>query len=448
MQAKLEYKSLTDTLKCLRHQVIDSLPYISQYIPNDIEKPEDLFYFLRDKIKYKKDPPGIELLQSVQTLLSENNKHGKPGLGDCDCFTILALASCYYLGFEPQQVALVGNSKISPSHIYSLVFDRNKNKMCSMDLTNPYYDVERPYNYKQTLPFVMKLELADNYFPLASKASRKAKKAIKKTAKVEKKKIKQAGKVARVAARVKKRTTRREQKTARKVTTQQTRTDRRVQKGQRKEAKRAVKVGKKEKKLIRVQGKQDIIKARQNATLNRINQQQQQETFAPDFSPESDQSYLPDEQTLPGSSYMAPDASEDFYNYEQMPEDTEGEYNPEDEYYEGEEDYGGDENYEDEDIYGDQMQDLGLPGLPGAAFKLISKITQAAKSKVAQVKSSKAGNLIKKGSSAYNEIIALKNENASLKLEVQRESKNKYIYGGVGTGMGTLVGILIGRATK
>jgi len=77
----------------------------------------------------------------------------KPGRGDCDCFTILTLASCKFLNFGPQYVALASNMKKGPTHIYSEVFDGDKDRVCAMDLTNPDYDTERPYRFKQRLNF-------------------------------------------------------------------------------------------------------------------------------------------------------------------------------------------------------------------------------------------------------------------------------------------------------
>jgi hypothetical protein len=141
------YKSLKHTLEMLKRQVEDSLPYMEDYIPDSIDSPERLFYFLKTITSYKKDPRGIELLQTVPTLMDLGGK------GDCDCFTILTLASCCYLGFNPQFVKLVGKTKIAPSHIYSTVYDKRKGKVCAMDLTNSYYCVERPYNFQQILNF-------------------------------------------------------------------------------------------------------------------------------------------------------------------------------------------------------------------------------------------------------------------------------------------------------
>lgn len=141
----IPYKSLKHTLECLKQQVIDSLPYMQDYIPDNISSPEQLFYFLKSITTYKKDPPGIERLQMVPTLMDLGGK------GDCDCFTILTLASCHHLGFGPQYVKLVGKTKKAPSHIYSVVYDDVRRKLCAMDLTNNFYCKERPYNNQQIL---------------------------------------------------------------------------------------------------------------------------------------------------------------------------------------------------------------------------------------------------------------------------------------------------------
>lgn len=147
MLLERDYKSLEDTLRLLKRQVIDSLPYMDEYIPDSITTPEKLFYYLRGNTTYKNDPVGVEHLQMVPTLFARGGK------GDCDCFTILSLASQYHLGFLPQYVDLVGKRISKPSHIYTSVFDKTKNKVCVFDLTNPYYDYERSYNYHQRLKF-------------------------------------------------------------------------------------------------------------------------------------------------------------------------------------------------------------------------------------------------------------------------------------------------------
>lgn len=123
MQVQVPYQNLTHTLLCLKIQVQDSMPYVKNYIPDYIETPRQLFYYLRSQTQYKKDPKGTELLQMVPTLMDRGGK------GDCDCFTILALACQHYLNFLPHYVALVGNNSFTPSHIYTEVYDPQKKRL-------------------------------------------------------------------------------------------------------------------------------------------------------------------------------------------------------------------------------------------------------------------------------------------------------------------------------
>lgn len=140
------YVDLTHTLKCIKIQIIDSIPFAKSFIPSDIHTPEELFYFLRDKVKYQKDPQGIELIQSFPTLM----KRG--GRGDCDCFTVAAIAALYVSGYTPFFITIVSNNKFSPTHIYAEVYDPNEKRIVPFDLTNPKYAFERSYKFKQRLP--------------------------------------------------------------------------------------------------------------------------------------------------------------------------------------------------------------------------------------------------------------------------------------------------------
>jgi hypothetical protein len=142
------YVSLKDTLLALKRQVKDSMPYVPQYIPYNIDTPKELFEFLKPQLTYENDPKGVEWIKSMQSLFEEHNGHG-----DCDCFTTTALAALIYLGFEPVYVAIVGKTKTGPTHIYAEVYDPDRGKITAMDFTNPVYNMQRKYNYKQRLLF-------------------------------------------------------------------------------------------------------------------------------------------------------------------------------------------------------------------------------------------------------------------------------------------------------
>lgn len=143
------YVDLTYTLQSLKIQIIDSLDFASTFIPNDINTPEQLFDFLKSQVRYKKDPQGIEYIQTLQTLI----KNG--GRGDCDCFTVASIASLFVCGFKPLYVTIVGNNSVSPSHIYAEVYDPTELKIMPFDLTNPHYGMERSYKFKQRLKITL-----------------------------------------------------------------------------------------------------------------------------------------------------------------------------------------------------------------------------------------------------------------------------------------------------
>jgi hypothetical protein len=92
MVKDVPYTNLTDTLVALKRQVKDSMEYVEEHIPYNIHTPAELFAFLKPQLNYKNDPPGVEFIQTLQTLLTND------GEGDCDCFTVAALAALTYLG--------------------------------------------------------------------------------------------------------------------------------------------------------------------------------------------------------------------------------------------------------------------------------------------------------------------------------------------------------------
>jgi hypothetical protein len=438
MVIDIPYKSLKHTLQSLKVQVEDSMPYIGDYIPSDISTPEELFYFLRDITKYKKDPKNVELLQTVQTLMDRN------GRGDCDCFTILALAACTYLGFDstahPLQVALVGKSNRTPSHIYSLVWDKKKKKYCSMDLTNPYYCMERPYPYKQTLDFMMTLRLEDNG-PLLSKrfslkklnplkrspekkAAIKEKKTIKRERKTAKKVGRQKRKLRKVqqkdirknrrmdarAAKAEAKVIRREKKAERKVNRATSRTDR----AQDRQAVRKQRVAN---RMIRATGRGEIIARRQSGRLDKVDSKFSK--FSPEEEQEQQEASMNPEPSDPYTDELMPDDVEGGnYESDEETEDAEFEMMPDDE-----------EEYENDPYDEGQMQDLSF-----APF--ITGIIQGGKKLLTKVAQTQAGQAVQKGTSIYNEIQALKSQNQYLQQEVERESKKKYLYAGGGALIG------------
>jgi len=145
---KTPYQDINHTLEGIRTQIIDSLDYCVNDLPR-FKTPDEIFTFCRSITKYKNDPHQIELLQTVPTLLNDNF-HGQSGAGDCDCFTILTISLCIACGMNNNYIVLVGRTKVAPVHIYSAV--KWQGKLYTLDLTNPYINVERSYKYRQFIP--------------------------------------------------------------------------------------------------------------------------------------------------------------------------------------------------------------------------------------------------------------------------------------------------------
>jgi len=153
MRKSLPYKGVEYTLNQMRYQIRDSLPYCRQHF-SGLNTPQQMWNRLKPLVRYVQDPPNVELLQSVPTMMNRRtNWHRIAGAGDCDCFTILVLstlkANPVYNSVDKFAV-LVGNTWDEPTHIYAAV--KWKGRLIAIDLTNPALNVERPYKFRQYVP--------------------------------------------------------------------------------------------------------------------------------------------------------------------------------------------------------------------------------------------------------------------------------------------------------
>lgn len=153
MQLKEKYTNINRVCEVIRQQVIDSIPYAYENCPR-FSNPTQLFNWLRSITKYKADPPGYEFIQEMETLFS-NYKHrtGKVfgvGQGDCDCFTVTALACMYVQGWiQDFGFILAGRKKRAPVHIFAYV--TYKDKFYIFDLTQPCINKVNHYPIQQKL---------------------------------------------------------------------------------------------------------------------------------------------------------------------------------------------------------------------------------------------------------------------------------------------------------
>jgi len=151
MQAKLPYEGLAPTLLALRHQAAESVPFLAQWLPRHGAKQNAtplgrLFSILRQSIRYTEEDG--ELIMTAQTLLSPTlNVNGGAGMGDCDDFTVLALASAYAQGYRDLDLVIAGNYADAPSHVYCRI------EGVIFDLTRDKIGQTRKYRFVQSLPF-------------------------------------------------------------------------------------------------------------------------------------------------------------------------------------------------------------------------------------------------------------------------------------------------------
>lgn len=159
---KIPYPGLNESLKHLRVQVMESLPYVAKHTPR-MTDPEQIFNFAKKRYRYKNDPPGVEFFQTVPTLLTENKFFGA-GEGDCDDATIFIL-SLLIINQIPCGIVLAGRNKYKPTHIYAYA-DENGERL-NLDLTNKNFDQIRPYPFKQFIPFKISKNQLDMFLQLA-----------------------------------------------------------------------------------------------------------------------------------------------------------------------------------------------------------------------------------------------------------------------------------------
>lgn len=145
MILKKPYKNITDTMLHVKAQIVDSIDFAFETIPNEIQTPEQLFAWLKSKVVFEDDEESVEHLRTMQSL-AENNWRG-----DCDCFTITSVACMIAKNWDNVFIDLVGRKKTYPVHIYSEIIWQGQREV--FDLTNPKFNFERPgYKYRQRLP--------------------------------------------------------------------------------------------------------------------------------------------------------------------------------------------------------------------------------------------------------------------------------------------------------
>lgn len=108
-------------------------PYVRKWaeiIINDLDdrdewgEVEAIFYFVRDYIRYVKDPKGMEYIQTPPYMLKTIEMEQKAA-GDCDDQTVLTLSLLKSIGYRVA-IRVTGYKPGKYSHVYGLVNIKNK----------------------------------------------------------------------------------------------------------------------------------------------------------------------------------------------------------------------------------------------------------------------------------------------------------------------------------
>lgn len=150
MKKTLPYLGAEQTLKFLKVQVIESIPFVQKNFPS-LRTPKEIWNYCKPKLTFQEDPPGSEFVMTVQSLFNPHiNPHGFPGAGDCDDFTVLALSVLFANGFRENFACISGRNKRAPVHIYAAT--KFQGKFVALDLTNRTMIERGGYAYRQILP--------------------------------------------------------------------------------------------------------------------------------------------------------------------------------------------------------------------------------------------------------------------------------------------------------
>lgn len=165
----IPYPGVNKSLPHLKKQIEHSIIWSGKNTP-PLKTPREIWDYAKSRYTFKNDPIGVELFQTVPTLLS--NKVTPPGHGDCDDATIFVLTLMFINGLNGGFV-LAGRHTLSPSHIYAYCDYQNKRYI--LDLTNKNFDYERFYPYKQYIPLTIDKNKINMLLQLADGRSRRHK---------------------------------------------------------------------------------------------------------------------------------------------------------------------------------------------------------------------------------------------------------------------------------
>jgi hypothetical protein len=117
---------------------------------NRLASAFNVWSFIKQNVKYNRDPDGMQMIKLPSRLL-----HEKETGGDCKSFTLLAGSLLKNLGYPVCFRYVSYNNDPTPSHIYCLTYDKD-NSPIIVDAVYKKFNAEVPYRHKRD--YLMKLK--------------------------------------------------------------------------------------------------------------------------------------------------------------------------------------------------------------------------------------------------------------------------------------------------
>lgn len=119
---------------------------------NFTEKGRAIYNYLRNSVKYKKDPEGRQLIQLPARLLG-GQRPGEFPSGDCKSLSLAAAAFMHCAGFPNVRLRYTSYKKDNntPTHVYAVASDE-KGQDIIIDAVYKQFNKEVPYTYKKDYP--------------------------------------------------------------------------------------------------------------------------------------------------------------------------------------------------------------------------------------------------------------------------------------------------------
>jgi hypothetical protein len=139
---------IIDTLnKCFPQAKRDVLLFAEQFRgQNDYETAYNVWKYVRENVKYKRDPDGIQVIQHPPALIRRGLKTN--GGGDCKSMSLCISSILSALNVKNVQLRYVSfKPDFVPTHVYS-IFEYN-NRIVPVDSVLTKFDYEKPFTYKK-----------------------------------------------------------------------------------------------------------------------------------------------------------------------------------------------------------------------------------------------------------------------------------------------------------